>query len=84
MTRYFMTIPEAVSLVIQAGAMGAGGEVFILEGGFRVSKGSKSSSAIISSGAVGAWSSIGVLLLVRQWERGMRRWVPSSLYLMTC
>ncbi len=33
MTRYFMTIPEAVSLVIQAGAMGSGSEVFILDMG---------------------------------------------------
>jgi FlaA1/EpsC-like NDP-sugar epimerase len=32
-TRYFMTIPEAVQLIIQAGAMGEGGEVFILEMG---------------------------------------------------
>jgi FlaA1/EpsC-like NDP-sugar epimerase len=32
-TRYFMTIPEAAQLVIQAGAMGTGGEVFILDMG---------------------------------------------------
>ncbi len=32
-TRYFMTIPEASQLVIQAGAMGEGGEVFVLDMG---------------------------------------------------
>ncbi len=32
-TRYFMTIPEAAQLVIQAGAMSAGGDVFLLEMG---------------------------------------------------
>ena len=37
MTRFFMTIPEAVSLIVQAGALGGRGKVFVLDMGEPVS-----------------------------------------------
>jgi FlaA1/EpsC-like NDP-sugar epimerase len=35
-TRYFMTIPESCQLILQAGAMGEGGEIFILDMGIPI------------------------------------------------
>ncbi len=35
-TRFFMTIPEACQLILQAGAMGTGGEIFVLDMGTQI------------------------------------------------
>ncbi len=35
-TRFFMTIPEACQLILQAGAMGEGGEIFVLDMGTQI------------------------------------------------
>ncbi|MDO8332387.1 MAG: nucleoside-diphosphate sugar epimerase/dehydratase, partial [Pseudomonas sp.] len=49
-TRYFMTIPEAAQLVIQAGAMGQGGDVFVLEMGQPVKIAELAEKMILLSG----------------------------------
>lgn len=52
MTRYFMTIPEAVSLVLQAGAYSGGGDVFVLDMGEPVKISSLANEMITLAGYV--------------------------------
>lgn len=49
-TRYFMTIPEAAQLVIQAGSMGRGGDVFVLDMGEPVKIAQLAEKMILLSG----------------------------------
>jgi len=49
-TRYFMTIPEAAQLIVQAGALGEGGEVFVLEMGHPVRIADLARDLIVLSG----------------------------------
>jgi len=49
-TRYFMTISEASQLILQAGAVGSGGEIFILEMGTRVNIAEMARDLILLSG----------------------------------
>ena len=49
-TRYFMTIPEAAQLVIQAGALGEGGDVFVLDMGQPVKIADLAKKMILLSG----------------------------------
>jgi FlaA1/EpsC-like NDP-sugar epimerase len=50
MERFFMTIPEAVQLILQAGSMGRGGEVFVLDMGTPISIFTLAEKLIVLSG----------------------------------
>lgn len=49
-TRYFMTIPEAAQLIVQAGALGQGGEIFVLKMGQPVRIAALARDLIVLSG----------------------------------
>ena len=51
-TRYFMTIPEACQLILQASVMGAGGEIFVLDMGESVKISFLAEQMILLSGKV--------------------------------